>query len=108
MITGIPLSRAFKWSYRAYVTLFFIYLALPLATVCAFAFNDSVFPSLPWEGFTWAWFFGTDAPYIGVFHERPNLTVVNYVRRGGILGVLAGSFGWDLQRVPFRAARVSR
>lgn len=70
MITGIPQSGAFKWTYRAYVTLFFIYLALPLATVCVFAFNDSVFPSLPWEGFTWAWFFGDNAPYIGVFHER--------------------------------------
>jgi len=43
---------------------------LPLTTVCVFAFNDSVFPSLPWEGFTWAWFFGDNAPYIGVFHER--------------------------------------
>ena len=70
MITGIPQSGAFKWTYRAYVTLFFIYLALPLTTVCVFAFNDSVFPSLPWEGFTWAWFFGDNAPYIGVFHER--------------------------------------
>jgi spermidine/putrescine transport system permease protein len=59
-----------KWSYRAYVTLFFIYLALPLTVVCVFAFNDSVFPSLPWEGFTMAWFFGTEAPFIGVFHER--------------------------------------
>ena len=70
MITGIPQSGTFKWTYRAYVTLFFVYLALPLATVCVFAFNDSVFPSLPWEGFTWAWFFGDNAPYIGVFHER--------------------------------------
>lgn len=73
MITGIPQSRPFKWAYRAYVTLFFMFLALPLVTVCVFAFNDSVFPSLPWNGFTWAWFFGTDAPYIGVFHERPIL-----------------------------------
>lgn len=73
MIVGIPQSGAFRWTYRAYVTLFFIYLALPLITVCVFAFNDSVFPSLPWEGFTWAWFFGTEAPYIGVFHERPIL-----------------------------------
>ncbi len=73
MIASIPQNGAFKWTYRAYVALFFVYLALPLATVCAFAFNDSVFPSLPWEGFTWAWFFGDDAPYIGVFHERPIL-----------------------------------
>ncbi|MCZ4254251.1 ABC transporter permease subunit [Sulfitobacter sp. PR48] len=73
MITGIPQSGAFKWTYRAYVALFFVFLALPLITVCVFAFNDSVFPSLPWEGFTWAWFFGDEAPYIGVFHERPIL-----------------------------------
>lgn len=73
MITGIPQSPGFKWTYRAYVTLFFIYLALPLATVCVFAFNDSVFPSLPWDGFTWDWFFGTEAPRLGVFHERPIL-----------------------------------
>jgi spermidine/putrescine transport system permease protein len=73
MITGIPQSNTFKWTYRAYITLFFIYLALPLVTVCAFAFNDSVFPSMPWDGFTWDWFFGTETPRIGVFHERPIL-----------------------------------
>lgn len=73
MITTIAQSTAFRWSYRAYVTLFFLYLALPLITVCVFAFNDSVFPSLPWDGFTWDWFFGTDTPRIGVFHERPIL-----------------------------------
>ena len=55
------------------MTLFFVYLALPLVTVCVFAFNDSVFPSLPWDGFTWDWFFGTEAPRLGVFHERPIL-----------------------------------
>ncbi|MFD2739476.1 ABC transporter permease [Sulfitobacter aestuarii] len=76
MITGIPQKPAFIWTYRLYVALFFIYLALPLATVCVFAFNNSVFPALPWEGFTWAWFFGDDAPYIGVFHERPILRSV--------------------------------
>jgi spermidine/putrescine transport system permease protein len=76
MIVGIPQNTAFKWSYRAYVTLFFFYLALPLATVCVFAFNNSVFPSLPWEGFTWAWFFGTEAPYTGVFNDRSILRSV--------------------------------
>jgi len=70
MIPTVPQSGVLKWSYRAYVTLFFVYLALPLSVVCAFAFNDSVFPSLPWEGFTLDWFFGDEAPFIGVFHER--------------------------------------
>jgi spermidine/putrescine transport system permease protein len=70
MIPTVPQSSALKWSYRAYVTLFFVYLALPLTVVCVFAFNNSFFPSLPWEGFTMKWFFGTEAPFIGVFHER--------------------------------------
>ncbi|MEP2978132.1 MAG: ABC transporter permease subunit [Lentilitoribacter sp.] len=70
MITGIKQSPFFTWSYRAYVALFFIYLALPLAVVCVFAFNDSQFPSLPWDGFTLKWFFGTESPSIGVFNER--------------------------------------
>lgn len=70
MIIGIAQNSFFKWSYRVYVWLFFIYLALPLAVVCVFAFNDSQFPSLPWAGFTWSWFFGDNAPQIGVFHER--------------------------------------
>jgi spermidine/putrescine transport system permease protein len=70
MILTVPQSTTLKWTYRAYVSLFFIYLALPLSVVCVFAFNDSVFPSLPWDGFTLNWFFGNDAPYIGVFHER--------------------------------------
>jgi spermidine/putrescine transport system permease protein len=70
MIPTVPQSSALKWTYRAYVSLFFIYLALPLSVVCIFAFNDSVFPSLPWNGLTLDWFFGDEAPKIGVFHER--------------------------------------
>ncbi|AVX03582.1 putrescine transport system permease protein PotI [Maritalea myrionectae] len=70
MIRTLPQSNTFKWTYRAYVTLFFVYLALPLTVVCLMAFNNSVFPSLPWEGFTWAWFFGDEDPFIGVFNDR--------------------------------------
>ena len=35
-----------------------------------FAFNDSLFPALPWNGFTLGWFFGTERPMIGMFHDR--------------------------------------
>jgi len=73
MIPSIRQPRPLRLAYRAYVVLFFLYLALPLAVVSVFAFNDSQFPSLPWEGFTWAWFFGSERPMIGVFHERPIL-----------------------------------
>ncbi|WP_212525492.1 ABC transporter permease [Actibacterium sp. MT2.3-13A] len=76
MIPSIRQPRAVRLAYNAYVALFFVYLALPLAVVSVFAFNDSQFPSLPWEGFTWAWFFGDARPVIGVFHERPILRAI--------------------------------
>ncbi len=70
MIPSIKQSASFKIAYNAYVVLFFVYLALPLVVVSVFAFNDSLFPSLPWQGFTWDWFFGTQDPMRGVFYER--------------------------------------
>lgn len=70
MIPSIPQPRSVRLIYNAYVALFFVYLALPLAVVAVFAFNDSQFPSLPWQGFTWNWFFGDERPMIGVFHDR--------------------------------------
>lgn len=76
MIPSIPQGRAFRAAYTAYVVLFFLYLALPLTVVAVFAFNDSQFPSLPWRGFTWNWFFGDARPIIGVFHERPILRAI--------------------------------
>ncbi|RME13944.1 MAG: ABC transporter permease [Alphaproteobacteria bacterium] len=73
MIPTIRQPRALRIAYRAYVALFFIYLALPLTVVAVFAFNDSLFPALPWKGFTLDWFFGDTRPMIGLFHERPIL-----------------------------------
>ena len=70
MIATIPLARPVRYAYSAYVVLFFVYLALPLLVVGVFAFNDSQFPSPPWEGFTWNWFVGAEEPMIGVFQER--------------------------------------
>ena len=70
MIPSIPQPPAARALYNAYVIAFFLWLALPLITVSVFAFNDSDFPSLPWEGFTLAWFFGDERPRIGVFHDR--------------------------------------
>lgn len=65
-----PQSTASRWLYRAYVVAFFLYLAAPLAAAAVFAFNDSLFPTLPWRGFTLAWFFGDDEPKLGMFHDR--------------------------------------
>lgn len=52
MIASLPLSRRFRWAYAVYVLMFFIYLAAPLIVVGVFAFNDSRFPALPWQGLT--------------------------------------------------------
>ena len=76
MLPTIPQDRFLVALYKSYVALFFLYLALPLAVVAVFAFNDSQFPALPWEGFTWNWFFGDERPMIGVFHERPILRAI--------------------------------
>ncbi|GLS89309.1 putrescine ABC transporter permease PotI [Psychromonas marina] len=42
----------------------------PLVVVAVFAFNDSLFPSLPWQGFTWGWFFSDAEPKLGLFHDQ--------------------------------------
>lgn len=76
MIPSIPQPRIVTMAYTGYVIAFFIFLALPLVVVAVFAFNDSQFPSLPWEGFTWNWFFGSERPMIGVFHERSILRAI--------------------------------
>lgn len=69
MIPSIPASKAFRRLYAAYVALFFVYLALPLVVVAVFAFNDSLFPSMPWNGFTLDWFVGSSEPRLGIFQD---------------------------------------
>lgn len=69
MIPSIPQSRTFKGVYAAYISAFFIYLLIPLVVVAVFAFNDSMFPSLPWKGFTLDWFFSSTEPKLGIFHD---------------------------------------
>ena len=69
MIPSIPQPRFYKGIYAGSIALFFIYLSAPLIVVGVFAFNDSLFPSMPWEGGTLKWFFGSDGPYIGIFND---------------------------------------
>lgn len=69
MIPSIPQSAIFKASYKFYVVLFFCFLFAPLVVVAVFAFNDSMFPSLPWQGFTWDWFTSDVEPKLGLFND---------------------------------------
>ena len=70
MIRSVPRSRLFDALYLSYLLAFFLYLALPLLVTAVFAFNDSPFPSLPWQGFTLDWYLadGTDGR-TGLFHD---------------------------------------
>lgn len=70
MNVAAPQSLLLRWIYGGYMLAFFLYLAAPLAAAAIFAFNDSIFPALPWKGFTLEWFFGTSGPKLGMFYDR--------------------------------------
>jgi len=59
--------------FRAYVGIYFLFLFAPLFVTCVLAFNNSMFPSLPWKGFTLDWFFGEGPQKLGFFHDQKNL-----------------------------------
>ena len=67
-----------RWVYHGYVVVFFVYLAAPLVAAGLFAFNDSLFPTLPWRGFTLDWFFNDSEPKLGLFHDRRLLRGLYY------------------------------
>lgn len=64
--------------YKLYVGAFFVFLAAPLVAAGTFAFNDSLFPALPWQGFTLDWFFNDTEPKLGMFHDRRLLRGLYY------------------------------
>ncbi len=64
--------------YKLFVLAFFIFLAAPLVAAGVFAFNDSLFPVLPWQGFTLDWFFNDTEPKLGMFHDRRLLSGLKY------------------------------
>ncbi|MDX1423792.1 MAG: ABC transporter permease [Kiloniellales bacterium] len=70
MNAAAPRSGLLQWIYRGYLLVFFLYLGAPLAAAGIFAFNDSLFPTLPWNGFTLDWFFNDTEPKLGMFHDR--------------------------------------
>ena len=86
---------AFLLGYRAYVLAFFIFLAAPLVSAGTFAFNDSLFPALPWQGFTLDWFFNDTEPKLGMFHDRRLLRGLYYsfiiATAVALLSVFAGT-----------------
>ena len=71
-------NPAFLLGYRLYMLAFFVFLAAPLVAAGTFAFNNSLFPALPWQGFTLDWFFNDTEPKLGMFHDRRLLRGLYY------------------------------
>ncbi len=76
MIRTLPTSRAYDWSYTAFIVLYFVFLFAPLVVTCVLAFNDSNFPSLPWYGFSLDWFTSPGPERVGIFHDAQNLRAI--------------------------------
>lgn len=70
--------RVLLSGYKVYMLLFFTFLGAPLLAAGIFAFNDSQFPVLPWQGFTLDWFFNDTEPKLGMFHDRRLLRGLYY------------------------------
>ena len=73
MIRSLPNSRAYTSSFKLYMILYFTFLFAPLLVTCILAFNDSQFPSLPWNSFTLEWFTADLPQRVGIFHDQINL-----------------------------------
>lgn len=76
MIRTLPNSKSYTWGFNLYVILYFVFLFAPLAVTCILAFNDSMFPSLPWKGFTVEWFTAELPQRVGIFHDQNNLDAI--------------------------------
>jgi len=73
MIRSLPRSKAYDWSFNAFIMLYFVFLFAPLVVTCVLAFNNSDFPSLPWQGFSLDWFVADGPDRVGLFHDAQNL-----------------------------------
>jgi len=73
MIRTLPTSGIYRAGFNLFIVLYFLLLFSPLLVICILAFNDSMFPSLPWYGFTLDWFIGEGPQKIGIFNDGRNL-----------------------------------
>ncbi len=107
MIRSLPNSRTYIWSFRVFVILYFVFLFAPLLVTCVLAFNNSDFPSLPWNGFTLDWFFSPGPKRVGIFHDAQNLrsilVSIETALAVSVLSVVVGTcaaFTFERERFP--------
>ncbi|WP_319543293.1 ABC transporter permease [uncultured Pseudodesulfovibrio sp.] len=73
MIRSLPRSNTYNWSFNLFIIAYFAFLFAPLLVTCVLAFNDSNYPSLPWQGFTLDWFTSSGPERVGLFFDDQNL-----------------------------------
>lgn len=111
MIPSIPQPVAARRLYMAYIMAFFVYLFAPLVVVAVLAFNDSLFPALPWQGFTLDWFLARGPRRVGLWHDQGLLrgmaTSAQVALWVGGLSVVVGTctaFLFEQEEFPFKQA----
>jgi len=111
MIRSLPRKKSYDWSFNAFILAYFTFLFAPLVVTCVLAFNDSNFPSLPWNGFSLDWFFANGPERIGLFHDDQNLrSIVTSFQTAffvSILSVVVGtcaSFLFEKESFRFKGA----
>ena len=94
MIRSLPNSKVYTLCFKIYIILYFVFLFAPLAVTSILAFNDSQFPSLPWNGFSLDWFFADTPSRLGIFHDRMNLdSILVSAETAFLVSVLATTVG---------------
>ncbi len=73
MIRTLSSSKSYTIGFNIFIGFYFLFLFAPLIITMILAFNDSMFPSLPWKGFTLDWFFGEGPDKTGIFYDNINL-----------------------------------
>ena len=73
MIKSLPKSKVYDSGFKIYIILFYVFLFAPLVITCILAFNDSDFPTLPWNGFSLDWFLSNTEQRVGLFYDSANL-----------------------------------
>lgn len=94
MIRSLPNSRRYKIVYRIYITLFYLFLLMPIVAISVLAFNDSDFISLPWLGSTLDWFLADSAERTGLFYDEGLMSsIFTSLKTGFIVAFLSTIVG---------------
>lgn len=107
MIPSLPDNRWLLRGRTLYLAVFFLFLLLPLSVVAVFAFNDSLFPTPPWQGFTLDWFLAQGDGRTGLLFDTELLASIWHSCKVAfwvsLISVLLGtSNAFVLERAEFR------